>query len=561
MAPSISTLPPELLIRICDFMQSKRDIANFFRSSRQFYAVASPHLYRHVDLLSLPRFIFGYQTRDVAQDIDALIAAVVRDPHLAGLVKHLNVRLTDIRHDRSQNGRSLSPEQQELVKALLPDIPGSQARRFSGTPPPCHVNDDGSGSEWESADDSADEDELEAYDPDKAIPVFETEADRWIWLAQRSAAIRRNVILTILLSRLPNLERLDLEMPALGWRTGFLDRVIQRSKTGNPESPDSSPFLANLRRMCFGYTAPDQRGECWIGAFVHPKLDSVYLHRLSGLGPSLSYLAPRMLNITHLELRDCRIAPPSLLRLLSSPKALKTFIYVVGEVQTRAEHYMPISYKSIRAALEKQKDSLEKIWLDYPHDYQWDEASNQHTSPMSSFSTFNKLKYLRIAGTYIFGFVWTNEVDEGRLLRALPEQLETLHMTHADEDEETLEGISFVLDAKKRGRLQQLTELKFEAASTWYMGNRRELVRLFDLAKSVGLSITLLDNHSDRRIEHPWQRRQAALNFTQSAAYPRRESGWGFFGETTWPRRVSGCMQIPIYDDISDMWTGARQSS
>lgn len=556
MAVSMSSLPPELLIRICDFMQTKKEVASFHQCSQQFYAVATPFLYRHIDLLSASQFSHTNRTDDASHAIESLVQAFLRNPHLGQLVQHLAIRMPEV-----VKKRTLAPlvtEHEEIVKAILHNDYETQSQANPRREPASFKTTAAadSGSDWDSTDESADEDEVDVYtdpDPDDPLPVFETEADRWIYLAGRSPAIRGNVMLTILLSRLSNLERLDLEMPILGWRTGFLDRAIQRNQSVlNPS--ESSPFLANLHHVCFGYTSPRLRGESWVGPFVLPEVTKVYLHRLSGLGPTLGCLKPNTLNITHLELRDCRIPPPSLQRLLAGPKALKTFVYVIGEVQNRAEHHMPISYRSLRQALENQKDSLEELWLDYPHDYSWDDSSTRQTAPMGSLSAFTKLKHLRIAGTYVFGFVWTTEVDERRLVQALPEQLEMLQICHGDEDEETLEGITFILDAKRQGRFHKLKKLKLEAASDWYIKHRPEVVRMLELAKNVDLDIRLLDNHCDKRLEGHWARLQATMSSTQSVAYPRRESPWGFKAETTWPTRVSGCMQIPVYDDITQSW-------
>ncbi|KAK9419122.1 putative F-box domain-containing protein [Seiridium unicorne] len=558
MMASISNLPPELLNHICTFMQTKREIANFFQCSRQFYAIAAPHLYHHVDLLSVEVFSHTDRTDDISHRVEALVKAFLRDPHLGHLVQHFAIRVPMIASSRTPILNPLDPKCEEIAKSVLRNSVEAQAQRPPARKPSSDAVVENNGSDWESTDESADEDEIEMFDDlDGQLPVFQTEADRWIYLASRSKAIRGNVMLTILLSCLTNVSILDLEMPSVGWRTGFLDRAIQRDRSDD----SASSFLTNLRQVCFGYTDPHLRGESWAGPFILPEVKEVYLHHLCGLGPSLSFLTPSSLNITHLELRDCRIPPPSLTRLLAGPKALKTFIYVVGEAQTRAEVYIPISYKSIRTALEKQKDSLERIWLDYPHNYHWDETSTQHTGPMGSFSNFTQLKHLKIAGTYIYGFVWTGNVDERRLLRALPEQIESLCLTHTDEDEEAIDGILIVLDAMKQGRLQQLKEITLEASARWYRENNRGLSRILSFAESVDLGIRLLNNYSDSRIESLLQRRHFTSNFAREPAATReKECPWGFYGETTWPTRVSGCMCQPLYEDITDIFIEMRSS-
>ncbi|KAF7538176.1 hypothetical protein G7054_g3128 [Neopestalotiopsis clavispora] len=563
MAASISELPPELLNLICNYMQTKQEIANFSQCSRQFRAVAAPNLYRHVDLLSTKVFNHAARRDTVSHRVEALVRTFLRDRSLGLMVRHLAIRLPEVIHDNVKTLNPLAPQCEDVVKTILPDSLENSPHVQTGivaSPSNAGSVDDASGSEaddgsdWESTDESADEDEVEILtNRDETIPVFETEADRWLYLAARSKAIRGNVMFTILLLCIPNLTTLDLEMPTHGWRTGFLDRALQRDMTQQNGLSAPSSFLAKLRHICFGYTSPVRRGESWVGPFVLPSLEKVYLHNLSSLGPILSYVRPQSLNITHLELRDCRVPATSLIRLLASPKALKTFIYIVGEEKTREDHFVPISYRSLRLAMEKQKDSLEEIWLDYPHDYHWGSSTSQNTAPMGSLASFTKLKHLRIAGTYIFGFVWTDNVDERRLVRSLPEQLETLTLCHADEDDESFDGVAFVLEAKKMGRFPQLKWIALEADGSYYFANGRELSAVDRLADSVGVPLKLIDNHSILRVEGLWDRTHAALHFLEGLAGDmRRESPWGFYQETSWPTRVSGIMQIPEYEDVTD---------
>lgn len=204
------------------------------------------------------------------------------------------------------------------------------------------------------------------------------------------------------------------------------------------------------------------RGELDYDMFsLHLGMTSVYLHRISSWRGDRSAMQPRTLSLTHLELRNCRIAPGELRRILLAPIALKTFVYEIGEA-CRGEYGLHISYRSVRKALEPQKESLEQVWIDYPHDYTFDEFPEEDTRAMGSFSAFTKLRYLRIASTFLFGYVWSEDVDTKRLVRALPEQIEEVHLSHADEDEETLEGVYLVLTAKQYGRFDMLRDLKLD---------------------------------------------------------------------------------------------------
>ncbi|KAI1841541.1 hypothetical protein JX265_013506 [Neoarthrinium moseri] len=552
---SLACLPPELLARVCEFIELKRDLSAIIRSTRQLYGVATAYLYRDIDLLSAQDFDHRSQKDENNVYIESLARAFLRDPQLGHYVRRLAIRLPET-SSRHQLLTPLDLETEVAVRSLLSTASGPATHSTAAQDHSPGASDHDSGSEeWDTTDDESDL-ELEADSSvSEKCPDFQSEADMWVYFAGKNKATRRDVFLTLLLSRVPRLECLDLEKPKRGWRTGFLDQVLNNSHDGLQPFKDS-PMLSSVRKMCFGYTSPEIRGESWIGSFLLPGLEELYLHRIYSLGSFLSKPAGSSsftgcLNITHLELRDCRIPPPSLRRLLAGPKALRTFIYVIGEPSSQLEFMVPISYKSVRAALEQQKNSLEHIWIDYPHDYSWDEMTSQHTHPMGSFSGFTKLKHLHIAGTYLFGFVWESDLDPRRLVQALPQQIETVHISHADEDDETFEGVNWVIAAKKEGRLQDLTELKLEADFQWLLHARSQLRQLAVKAEAVSLHIKFFDNSAVTRIEEVAHWKQVALRRQLSLFGKRFENPWGFKGEVSWPERVSGCMQTPIYWEVA----------
>ncbi|KAI0124007.1 hypothetical protein BJ170DRAFT_637838 [Xylariales sp. AK1849] len=549
---SLSSLPPELLARICDFMVLKSETISFALCSRKFYGVAVPYLYRHIDLLSLPRYDHIHFNHGdwvcLGRHIETLARLFLRNPELGGQVRHLAIRMCNAPVFR-QILQPLEPELEVALRQVLPSPPEYQVQEPSEVEPISSAQDveagieGDEGSDWSTTDGSVFEDEPDSSFNSKMI-------DRWIYSAGRDLCARANLFLTILLTRLPRLERLDIEMGRAVWNPVLLDSVFDASRNGIPPF-QSSPLLANLNSVCYGHTTPEERGATWTGACLLPGVKSIYLHRLQYFrDDSWNGVTPSSLDFTHLELRDCRLRPRSLTRVVASSKSLHTFIYVVGEVLSPRDRFTPISYKSLRDALVSQKDSLEQIWIDYPHDYAFDPMSSEHTGPMGSFSGFTKLKHLHIAGTYLFGYVWTDNLDVTRLVRSLPEQIETVHLSHADEDDETIEGILHVVAAKEQGRLRNFRELRLDAPRPWIALNRAEIKHLVDLARTVNLEIRLFDNHSDTRIEEMVDRVAAAKTGRLGYAHERFESPWGFNGEVTWPKRASGCMQKPIYEEI-----------
>lgn len=563
MMTSISDLPPELLSRICEFIPSQSTLAKLVRCSHQLCGVALPHLYRSIELSRT-------SWKDELCHLEIITALLVRQPELGRSVRHLGI------HENSRSslhapGAQLSPEIENAARLLSQQVglisvdhPDTVGRDGKGSPAEANeqvfeieseledefleVGSDADYSDWSTTEGSEDEDD----DSETDMP---TNVDGALKLARSSKSFREALTLAILIRSLPRLASIDLEL-----LEPFCLRFVHyfiRSTVG-------SSMLSNVTTACFGSSRPERHLELWRDLFTLPGLESVYLHRVLAmrnretLKPATD-LQAHSLNITHLELRQCRISPFELRRILAAPKALKTFIYDIGEIISESEPIFLISYRSVREALEQQKDSLEQIWIDYPHDYEFDEwGAGNYTRPMGSFSAFTKLRQFRVASTYLFGFV--ADTDPDRLRDSLPEQLETLHLTHGDEDEELTVGLRKLLEAKQQGRFPDLKELSVDVSVPWLIRhgnpphadqsrfNKEVMMQLTSMAEGAGVRMSILNNVSQTRTMDLLRRIQAArVGWTGPE---RKESRWGFDGEVDWPRRMSGCMQKPDYPEL-----------
>ncbi|KAK8045516.1 hypothetical protein PG993_005540 [Apiospora rasikravindrae] len=361
-------------------------------------------------------------TGDVDKHLENLVSLFLSHPEVATHVRHLAIRMPDSRAPR---------EESTVPTSRVPVWSPRQLRLFRGAFEDDDEDEDeddlDAGSVWSTTDES--EEEIEGGDEEEA-----SNEDMSGKLSQKATEVQRWVILVILLTRLTKLKTLDLEFTQPAYCGEIFDMILRFNERA------ISARLPTVDRICFGYSSVPARGLLCDGIFSFPGLTSVYLHRVTS-GASMTFLGePYTLPFKHLELRDCRLSPPELSNIVKSAKCLESFIYEVGEPRTTYQRRQNISYRSIRLALESQKDNLKSIWVDYPHDYLFDELSTDETRPIGSFREYKALRRLRIAGTYIFGFVWTDNLDTSRLVRALPEQIEAVHVTHADEDEETVEG-------------------------------------------------------------------------------------------------------------------------
>lgn len=545
MDSPLPTLPPEVLSHICDMLSRKRDTARFMCVSHQLYGIGARYLYRDIDLLQ-------QETPNAAQEIEDLATLFLRKPHLCGFVRNMAVRLPKgsrpvtqlymylAATDHREYNHARSPELEELIeewRTVQDSNESSQVNSHDAD----EIEENDTSSDWVDTDDEWESD----YDVDSEAGLYlpsgpmehatlKEDEERWF-------------ILATLLTRFPNLQKLDLELPSLPReRLICLDQALDYHRTKGP----TSVLFPHVKTICLGYSSISRRGQSYHGilAFM-PSLTSVYLHRMAKESFGQFVADTRSLDITHLELRDCRVSPPSLQRMVAVPKALTSFVYELGEPRSLTEIDQPISYRSLRRALESQTHSLEQISIDYPHDYCFDDwaGGGPETRPMGSFSEFGKLKRLRIATTYVFG--WVADTDPSRLRDSLPDQLEELHLTHADEDEETCQGLFLLLDAKRNGRFASLTNLSLECEEMWYLqhfesyGGKTGVLELMALADSLGIKMEIFNNHSDERIEgtEEW------LDAAEQGFPERKEAGWGFNGDVVWPERVSGCIKRPFY--------------
>ncbi|MCJ1252068.1 hypothetical protein MMC30_009306 [Trapelia coarctata] len=90
-APSwivMRSIPPEILSRILDFVESKSTLFNWTLCSSLFYEIGVPHLYRHVELYDDE----GGQRWHEFPHLRSLASLLLRRPHLARLVRQFTMR-------------------------------------------------------------------------------------------------------------------------------------------------------------------------------------------------------------------------------------------------------------------------------------------------------------------------------------------------------------------------------------------------------------------------------------------------------------------------------------
>lgn len=143
-----------------------------------------------------------------------------------------------------------------------------------------------------------------------------------------------------------------------------------------------------------------------------------------GVCPSLPV---NCLNLSVLELRQADLSLESWDTLMRACSNLRTF---VCESARREQCYHAISYPFIHAALQHVAHSLVNLWLDHEGLYY-----GYNAEPFPSFSSFTKLKDLKIDVIALWGREALGRVDEDptsevfEIARCLPASIETLYLS------------------------------------------------------------------------------------------------------------------------------------
>lgn len=499
MSGRVPSLPVEIIAQILEDADSPATLYNAALSSRQWYDIAVPYLYRRIDIDSRDRHPNGILKR--------FLLLFLRRPELAAHVRHFSIRPA---WEDSRPGGRTTPLKQSLEEAL------------------------------------SNAEDLEVEIRDAVARASHSDEEHVNWLEEIEV---EDTTLALLLPLFTRLETLDLEYTF----TSCVERMLQRA--GQREKPfDSQPAFVSLHSLLWAHSDNKYGGEFAVGPFLFPSIQTVYLHRV-GSGDddapdkNLACVGQGTSQCTHLELKDCRLNVGDTKTLLSIPKRLKTFIY---EVSGGHLSYCSVSFPALRDALEVHKDTLEDLWIDIVHDgILWVEEMDD-TLPFTSLQNFSRLRRLRIAPDFVFG-TQSEGVDRRhdrnkRLLDLLPPSIEVLHITHGDEygimldgfrAEDNLstvyDGLELVLSNKSALPLLQKIILDTSLPTIRKQPHGSRLTSLQQTARSIDVQFLLRDNHGDKKFED---------------YQARIERKWGMDAIVEWKPCGSLLNSVPIYESI-----------
>ena len=250
----------------------------------------------------------------------------------------------------------------------------------------------------------------------------------------------------------------------------------------------------------------------FIGLFqCHPAMKKIYGYAVGSQldegipEETLTSLPPGISNITHLELKDCRLRTIDLGHVLRATKNLKTFIYKIGLPMLS---FCDFSTLGLQQALRAVEHSLENLWIDCGRS-DFEEKSELNIIKPMSFTSFISLKFLRIATIFITGeSPGEHNLDDLECLldSRFPSRLETLDLFHyADQMTNLMNAIDRLLGQKKLGsELTHLREVNLKGRCPFFSPeNLFETLRR--TAKGVGIDVTLTHYEEEPSYLH-WEK-------------------------------------------------------
>ncbi|KAI4953950.1 hypothetical protein J4E91_001659 [Alternaria rosae] len=268
-----------------------------------------------------------------------------------------------------------------------------------------------------------------------------------------------DVIITLLVANLPNLERLDLNFGELRDHELFCEMVrgsaarleAKKAASLNPSESSLSPTAPLPKPVDVFIRESDPGDITYLASFFHlPHLRSLYAFKFGDDNDSSTEsnpfvaLRPRSCGVQFIELRASSLTTDTLQDLIKAtiPGELRAFLYERAGLFTSRSAELPFLLR----CLEDHQDHLETLALSYEEikgstvfEQTWWDSFDRRT-PAMSFTPFKSLRRLRVAPEMIWGYTHdecTVQYEDEIMLtidmfwKALPESLEELWLTRS----------------------------------------------------------------------------------------------------------------------------------
>ncbi|KAI4699828.1 hypothetical protein J4E89_011126 [Alternaria sp. Ai002NY15] len=404
----------ELVDTIVSLCCCRRTLANLCRVSKQLNRIATPHLYANITLYS------DIGGEGALRHLRPLAHRFFADPTFAALVKSIAL-------PEGWGGCESAPRLDCFKVKPWPRIETPETEQLLERICREYYDDETKA--------------LRMY-----IKLYAADAD---------------VIITLLVANLPNLERLDLDFGELRDHKLFCEMIkgsagrLEAKKAASLNSTESSPSpTAPLPKPVDVFIRDSDPGDVeYMASFFHlPNLRSMYAFKFGDDNENTNMmernpfaeLELRSCGVQYIELRASSLATHTLRDLIEAtiPGKLKAFLYERGGPFTSRSAELPF----VMRCLEDHQDHLETLALSYEEidggtvfEHPWWGFSDRRT-PAMSFTSFKSLRRLRVAPEMIWGYTHdectVQDEDEIMLTvdmfwKALPASLEELWLTRS----------------------------------------------------------------------------------------------------------------------------------
>ncbi|CAF9930349.1 hypothetical protein IMSHALPRED_008148 [Imshaugia aleurites] len=300
----------------------------------------------------------------------------------------------------------------------------------------------------------------------------------------------------LLLSSLPNLERLNIVEPPIPPKY-FRKLVLKAAR--RERLFQNQPAFSALRVVVNNcYNDPYRTLPRLLSEYVRlPSLLEFHGHNVGsyvdGRDEGLAALEPATSPLVHLELRARKLNAVDLTHMLRAFKHLKTFIYEIGWANIGIS--IP-STLELGEALIWTEISLEDLWLEH---VEYQPYSHQDFSPLRTLSNFKVLKNLRLGMYFCFDFPESGGLGYAPdLANFMPASIETLYFSHTSGRIHELTSSLEQLLQSKASCTPNLQRIAFEADITG-QDYDVDYSSLDFVAEEVGVEIARVDSNRRER--------------------------------------------------------------
>lgn len=463
MAPSLSTLPPEIFTQIIENIPKNGHLHDLALCCHGFYDLVLPKLYSH---LSLKVNLLNDQPS--YPKLRSLVSRILFNPTLASHVRSITL-------DQEWSCQASCSDGEEDSEEIDDDDDaegGEDDNHHIGNAAECLETGNDEKGIYQKAADMPDLFHLLQH-----MSVFDRSE-----LMEGTENNNEDALMALLFQSVPNLKAMSIEIHPIEAHLFF--KVFRRAAAGR-EDLQVSPPIQSFARLQVVINNCDGSGAETCGMPTNllyryirlPAIREIYMSKVGSFHAGEDRLFPLAMlkdgscpTVEHLELRDSKLHSKELKCTLAACCNLRTFVYDVGTGLGWC-HY---SLRELGECLLGNTETLTNLWLDYWGDDPYLMPSiGDDLTPVPSLGDFRRLKNLKVGMYVLFGHGMNfqdpykeQEIKDSELPdlgRILPDSLETIYFSHTEGRVGILSEALQRLLRVRQNCLPKLRKITFEA--------------------------------------------------------------------------------------------------